>query len=321
MVSKVAQNTFKRVLLNVMLQNKSSAITRIKQQIAISINSKMAAVPGLSGVEITPEAIPLKRLPDYSQIIYRSAIAFKLASSQSAILELAHQIMASLPLRNDKDLSQPFAVKTLQLPLSLPPKIRKEPEFSLNFQVELVSPGLLEFRLTDSSLADWLQNLISANSVKLPNNPTKNTLNCFSVQYAHARCCSILALAHQQGLIILKDGQLIQPYPIPWLQDEPGATHQPRRLCLVHPAEKRLIAIVLDILEDKENLEQQRGLKLALALSQAWEEFFKHCRIWGEVKTQTPKLAQARLGLVAVTQGLLRSLLKDCLGVSAPVEL
>ena len=54
---------------------------------------------------------------------------------------------------------------------------------------------------------------------------------------------------------------------------------------------------------------------------QAWEEFFKHCRIWGEVKTKTPKLAQVRLGLVAVTQKLLRSLLQDSLGVCAPMEL
>lgn len=320
MVSKVAQNTFKGVLLSAMLQNKSSAITSIKQQIANSIKSEMCAVPGLCDIELSPEAIPVQRLSDHSQIIYRSAIAFKLAPCQSAILDLASQIMATLPLSNEL-VSQQQAVKTLQLPLSLPFDFKKEPELFLNFQVEVVSPGWIEFRLTDRSLADWLQNLISANSVKLPNNPAKNTLNCFSVQYAHARCCSILALAHQQGLIILKDGQLMEPYPIPWLQDKPEATDQPKQLCLVHSAEKRLIAIVLDILEGSEKLDQRRGLKFALSLSQAWEEFFKDCRIWGEVKTQTPKLAQARLGLVAVTQRLLRSLLKDCLGVPAPVEL
>lgn len=317
MVLKITQNTFKGVLLSVSLQNQSSVSARIKQQIAISIKSEMAAVPELNGVEITPEAIPLQRLPDHNQIIYRSAIALKLASSQPTILNLAQQIMAAL-LSTNQPLSQPDTLKTLQL-LRSPPssEFPKEPELQLYFQVEVVSPGWLEFRLTDCSLADWLQNLINADFVKLANNPTKNTLNCFSIQYAHARCCSILAMAHQQGLIILKDGKLIEPDPIPWLQDE-SAT--PRQLCLMHPTEKRLIALFLDILEDRE-LEQRRGLKLALALSQAWEEFFKHCRIWGEVKTQTPKLAQARLGLVAVTQKLLRSLLQDYLGVCAPVEL
>lgn len=304
-----------------MLQNPSSAIAKIKQQIAISIKSEMAAVPELSGVEITPQAIPLQRLPNHNQIIYRSAIAFKLASSQPAILDLAQQIRAVLPSKNGR-LSQQQALKTLQI-LQSPPSspFRKEPELRLNFQVEVVFPGWLEFRLTDHSLAAWLQNLINADFVKLANKPLKNTYYCFSVQYAHARCCSLLALAHQQGLIILKDGQLLEPYPIPWLQDESEAIAQSKQLCLVHPAEKRLIALVLDILEAGENLEQRRGLKLALALSQAWEEFFKHCRIWGEVKTQTPKLAQARLGLVAVTQKLLQMLLQDCLGVCAPMEL
>lgn len=304
-----------------MLQSQSSIVALLKQQIAISIKSEMAAVAALSSVEPTPEAIPVHRLSAQIQIIYRSAIAFKLASCQQPNLALAHQIMACLPLRNETDRAHQMAVKTLQLQLPLLPEFSKEQELRLNFQVEIVSPGWIDFLLTEVSLANWLQNLINANSIKLANKPAKNTPNCFLVQYAHARCCSILALAHQQGLIVFKDRQLLQPSPIPWLQDEQAATHQPRQLCLVHPAEKRLIALFLDILEEQENLEQRRALKFALALSQAWEEFSKHCRIWGEVKTQTPKLAQARLGLVAVTQGLLRSLLEDCLGVSAPVEL
>ena len=184
-------------------------------------------------------------MPDHTPIIYRSAIAFQLVPRQQLILDLAHQIMAALPLRNDTVLSQQLAVKTLQIPLSLPHKVSKEPEFCLKFDVEVVFPGWIEFRLTNCSLAAWLQNLISINSLKLGNNQVKNTLNCFSVQYAHARCCSLLALAHQQGLISLKDGQLVQPYPIPWLQDEPAASLQPQQLRLVHPAEKRLITPIL----------------------------------------------------------------------------
>lgn len=317
MVSKVTQCTFKSGLLNLMLQSKSSVVALLKQQIAISIKTETTIV-ALAGVEITAETIPLQRFSDHIQITYRSAIAFKLASCQPTILELADQIMAALPLRNDKALSQ-------QLSLFLPSQFSKETEFpteySLNFQVQVVSPGWLEFRLTDSSLAVWLQNLISPNCLKLIKNRAKNTPNCFSVQYAHARCCSILTLAAQQGFIILEDGQLIEPNPIPWLQEQTEVTGMPKQLCLVHPAEKRLIALVLDILEYPEKLEPRQALKLAISLSQAWAEFFKHCRIWGEVKTQTPKLAQARLGLVVVTQGLLRSLLEDCLGVCAPVEL
>jgi arginyl-tRNA synthetase len=49
--------------------------------------------------------------------------------------------------------------------------------------------------------------------------------------------------------------------------------------------------------------------------------FYSQCRIWGEVKTATPQLAQARLGLILATQPLLHLLLQDLLGVPAPLEL
>jgi arginyl-tRNA synthetase len=142
------------------------------------------------------------------------------------------------------------------------------------------------------------------------------------VQYAHARCCSLLRLAHRQGLIKLKDldfktldWQLLEPNPIPWLNDDQAA------LRLVDPAEKRLIAQILDSRDALSDPGQLSQRKLASALSNEFERFYSNCRIWGEVKIQTPKLAQARLGLVAVTQALLRSLLQDHLGVPAPAEL
>ena len=50
-------------------------------------------------------------------------------------------------------------------------------------------------------------------------------------------------------------------------------------------------------------------------------DFDRSCRIWGEVNRQTPELAQARLGLIALTQFLLGWLLQEQMGVSAPVEL
>ncbi|HAA32175.1 MAG TPA: hypothetical protein DCE56_36330, partial [Cyanobacteria bacterium UBA8553] len=93
------------------------------------------------------------------------------------------------------------------------------------------------------------------------------------------------------------------------------------RLTLTHPAERRLIAQILDLLDEISDSEQRHLAKIAIASYNAFENFYSNCRIWGEVKTQTPKLAQARLGLVVVTLVSLRSLLQDQLGVSAPVEL
>ncbi|MBR8838269.1 MAG: glutamate acetyltransferase [Stigonema ocellatum SAG 48.90 = DSM 106950] len=139
----------------------------------------------------------------------------------------------------------------------------------------------------------------------------------FSAQYAHARCCSLLRLGHQQGLIQLRHldtvhGGVPSSKPIPWLDCD-------AKLRLSHPASGRLIAElvkVVDQLEYSYNWE-----KAALDLSQAFETFWRNCRIFGEMKTTSPELAQARLGLIMATQSVLRFLLEEKLGISALLEL
>lgn len=280
-----------------------------------------------------PRMIPMYRLSDDSGIVYRSAIALKLAPLvQLPALDIANQLIESFPIANQNTTES----------------------MCLDFSVEVVSPGWINFQLSEQSLATWLQHLVQIpslgkrgrggegesgrksnqeSSVMLEVNPQgaldegqKYTQNLFPVQYAHARCCSLLRLAHRQDLIKLEDLdfktlRLIEPNPIPWLNDDQKIDTEPVRLQLVHPAERRLIAQILDVLDDISDSEQRHLAKLAIALSQAFEKFYSNCRIWGEVKTQTPKLSQARLGLVGVTQASLRSLLQDQLGVPAPVEL
>lgn len=308
MVLKVAQNHLNGRLLSVALQ--SHPISAIQQQIYL-------AIQGLSELKFDLSMIPLHRLSGDLPIIYRSAIAFKLAAVlQLPSLDLANQIIIAVNgVKGEKMASHQMDEELLK---HSQPALFMTQESTLNFSVEVVNPGWLEFRLTSFSLADWLQKLTTAHS-SLPQ-MRQETQHCFSVQYAHARCCSILNLAAQQGLITLKDWQVIEPNPIPWLDDEPEAATGYLKLCLRHPDEKSLIAQFWNILEGKDNWDEQRKLKEAIALSQAFETFYKHCRIWGEVKADTPKLAQARLGLIAVNQQLLRSL-QDDLGIPAPVEL
>ena len=351
---KVAINTSNYPLLNASLLCNSANIKHLLQQ-------KLFAVMGLPGIgivtadlpgdlELTPETIPLHRLPDDTCVIYRCAIALQLSPLwQLPASDIANQLVASFPTISQYTAGQIY----------------------LEFSVEVVFPGWINFRLSEQSLATWLQQLIQipplqSNRVDYPSlqvptrgevgnqsfskegrnldnrsshgldiahqaqldHTLKDLPNLFPVQYAHARCCSLLRLAHRQGLIQLSDldfntpnGQLLQPNPIPWLNDDQGAHTGQIRLRLVHPAERRLIAQILDVSDIISDQGQLSCLKLAIALSNAFESFYSSCRIWGEVKTQTPKLAQARLGLVAITQGLLRSLLQEKLGVPAPVEL
>ncbi|WP_228061403.1 DALR anticodon-binding domain-containing protein [[Phormidium] sp. LEGE 05292] len=145
-----------------------------------------------------------------------------------------------------------------------------------------------------------------------PQSPIPSSQSLFSVQYAHARCCSLLRLAQADG----KWGA-IAPDAIPWL-NEMG------QLRLTHPAERSLISQLfsaLDAMYCPASSKNPNWEKLAQGISLSWEKFYRQCRLWGEVKTETPELAQARLGLLMATQTMLQLLLEEYLGISAPLEL
>ena len=104
--------------------------------------------------------------------------------------------------------------------------------------------------------------------------------------------------------------------PIPWLNCDQMRDQ--------HPASRRLIAEliqVVDELECSDSRDERKWEKAALKLSEAFQNFWSECRIWGDVKTTNPELAQARLGLVLATQSVLRFLLEDKLSIFALQEL
>nr|WP_275994409.1 DALR anticodon-binding domain-containing protein [Argonema antarcticum] len=232
--------------------------------------------------------------------------------------------------------------------------------------VKVVAPGLIHFQLSDLGISAWLQRLVGHGKSKvkslpcppcppcppplphsptppLPHSPTPplstqhsalstqysalKESQLFAVQYAHARCCSLLRLAHREGAIALVEPDrdtsparwsLVSPNPIPWLTSD-------KKLRLVHPAERALISHLF-ALQDNIYCPYPSGReinweKTALTLSDLFETFYRRCRIWGEVKKEDLCLAQARLGLLVVTQTLLRLVLQDFLGVFAPLEL
>ncbi|MEG3919081.1 MULTISPECIES: DALR anticodon-binding domain-containing protein [unclassified Microcoleus] len=248
---------------------------------------------------------PLNRSKDSARVLYVSAIALKLAKTwqqtpQTIATELA---------------------ETLE-PLCYP-----------DFAVKVAPAGIIELELTDAGLAVWLQRLAQTN-LPIPESRILSPVMCadrlFPIQYSHARCCSLLRMAHRDRIIVLAQPDvttapqiwsLASPNPIPWIDEGD-------RLRLVHPAERSLISQLLTVLDNiypifevKNREKPVNDFKLASSLSEAFQTFYTHCRIWGEVKIRQPKLAQSRLGLILATQSLLRFILEELLSALAPLEL
>ena len=316
---------------------------------------------------------PLNRAKNSARVLYVSPIALKLAKTwQQTPQAIAAQLAETLE------------------PLCCP-----------NFAVKVAPTGIIEFELTDACLGFWLQRLAQT-KLAIPESrilsAVVNADRLFPIQYSHARCCSLLRMAHRDRLISIAQPDvatapqiwsLTAPNPIPWLD-------KGDRLRLIHPAECNLISQLITVLDNlapilgnctqnnivgtrhcrllhhsgatgidintqnnivgtrhcrllhhsgatgidintQNNIVGTRHcrllyhsgatgidinyLKLANNLSAAFQTFYSQCRIWGEVKIQTPKLAQARLGLVLATQSLLRFILEELLSAVAPLEL
>ena len=201
------------------------------------------------------------------------------------------------------------------------------------FSIQIVPPGWIHLKLADSVLAGWLQRLVEGRGDKedkedkeelvtvlfsphpshpshspSPQSPLPNHL--FPIQYAHARCSSLVRLGEREGLITSEGA-------ISWLNKQQELRfHHPSELCLL----SELVQVV-DELECSDSSDSLKWKKLGLCLSQVFDNFWRDCRIWGEVKVNSPELAQARLGLIMATQSVLRILLEEKLGILALLEL
>ncbi|MCP2732194.1 DALR anticodon-binding domain-containing protein [Limnofasciculus baicalensis] len=260
---------------------------------------------GLFGrTQLNPKTISIHRLLHRNSVIYRSAIALKLSPLwQLPPDDIAHQLTAAL--------------------LTMP-----QDTIAIDFMVEVVSPGWIDFQLGDRSLATVLQQLIEIPlSPSTPGNCLfSKDYNLFPIQYTHARCSSLLRLGGsgtadavsgggEEGSREWNSGCRIGGVE-KFFPDREG-----ERLGFVHLAEWDLIFQILDLLDVMSDSDQRSLVKRGFALCHAFDAFHRSCRIWGEVKIHQPQLTKARLGLVKVTQILLRSLLEDCFGVPALLEL
>jgi arginyl-tRNA synthetase len=274
---------------------------------------------------IKDEKIPLHKDRDDNRVLYTSSMSLRISKSQNRkAMELASAIASDL-----SGICEGV------------------------FSIQVVPPGWIHFELTHSTLATWLQSIVVGSLGRKGSGGdegvgemremrrqedneirqiTKADAQCpmpnaqFAVQYAHARCCSLVLLAHREGLIKLRQPvanispafwDVISPNPIPWLNCD-GI------LRLNHLDERRLISELIQMVDNIECPDVRGSVKwekVALSLSQAFENFWSNCRIWGEVKITSPELAQARIGLLMATQSVLRYVLEENLGVFAPLEL
>jgi arginyl-tRNA synthetase len=238
---------------------------------------------------INDEKVSLFKGRDNKRILYISGIALRLSKSQNfSSMEIASQLAACLSAN-----------------------------YGDAFRVQIVPPGWIHLELTHLTVATWLQSLVDGGvSLGGGETPRENRDKLFAVQYAYARCCSLVRLAEREGLIKLSPAGLFQ-HPLLWLNNE----HQ---LYFNHLAEFRLMSELVQVVDDWVGVGGSSSVnweKAALNLSQAFEAFWVNCRIWGEVKIAAPELAQARLGLLLATQFVLRSLLAVKLGIIASGEL
>ncbi|ABA21373.1 Arginyl tRNA synthetase anticodon binding protein [Trichormus variabilis ATCC 29413] len=250
--------------------------------------------------------IPLYKGRDSQRILYICGVALRLAKSHN---------------RDPMEIASVITSRLLD--------ICKE-----NLLVRIVDPGWIHLELADSLLAAWLQNLSlgglgdDRDTKENERFVTIHPSRLFAMQYAHARCCSLILLAQRGGLILFREplpdnwqelalGSLASTMQIPWLNGE-------AKIRLNHPAESCLISELIQVVDSLIFPHDDKVMnweKLGSDLSQAFGTFWSQCRIWGEVKTTLPEVTQARLGLILATQTVFRFLLVTKLGSVAPLEL
>lgn len=241
---------------------------------------------------ITINSLSFYSVQSQSGIIYQCPVSIKLAKGNlNKAQAINHQIISSLIFK----------------------PVFTEHQVSLKFEVTFTESGLLKLSLDYNEINQWLQRLpklfLSYYSLSLLNQqPIDINDEFFVLQYAHARCCSLLRSGHLDHLIQLKT---LDFYQLAWFWLSPDLILD-NQLIWQQTEERELIHQIIKVID---GLDRINSMKLASDLSHAFLKFEQSCRIWGEVKHQSRTLAQSRLGLIAIAQLLLRFLLTEKLGL------
>ncbi|YAI81871.1 MAG: hypothetical protein ACQJCO_08815 [cyanobacterium endosymbiont of Rhopalodia sterrenbergii] len=277
---------------NIFLNDLSIQQQLQKQLSCLLINSELFKKPLFN---LPQEILVVSRLSYPTPITYRCAIAMQLSSQLSlSPIEIAQQIFSVFKIQSNLD-DQEFSQSTLTM--------------------KLIHPGWLDFEVSDHTLAFWLQ-LLGQKIFSQPYLPkiSEKTDNLFLIEYTYARCCSLLRLGETEGLITFQSktsGDLTFPWkapdPIPWLKDT-------YKLRLTHRSAIALINQVVITVDRSVNNPSVTWNKLGTQLSESVLDFERNCRIFGDLAQNNLQLSQARLGLIAISQHLLKWLWYSHLG-------
>jgi len=262
---------------------------------------------------LTAQAIPIKRVGTVTSITYVCAIAHRLAAKPHHAAIIAAQLVSIL----QRD-----------LPSHLKPLLQE-------VTVHATAAGLIHFEVGDRAIAVWLDSLLN-NTPKqsLPLTPVSSTGEperqlmlhssaIFEVQHAHARCCSLLQLAHREALISL---ERLEEAPLYWYFSSPASMPwltSADQLCCNHCADRCLLSQLLDAcdhLSDPARRTQGSLLRSAQAVAQAFQVFHREHPLRGTTSEEL-RFTLVRLGLLISTQRVLYTLLWDGLGLYPAVDL
>jgi hypothetical protein len=207
--------------------------------------------------------------------------------------------------------------------------------------------GWLYARFSASDLAQWLQTLLFATptlhlSEERSQSPAIGISGdpvLFQLQYAHARCCSLLKLAQQEKRVQLTEPDLkIAQFavPISW-QNACG------ELSLQTLSEQRILLALMQFPHSLSPKKQIYGEadspspgnqtyiewpsltpywhRQAQQWSTLFLDFYSECRVFGDIQSTAPELLQARLALILILKRVLAFYLEIALQIEAPVIL
>jgi hypothetical protein len=268
---------------------------------------------------------------------YQQSMMLVTTSQYQYVSPIAHQLAA-------KSLLTPLEI-CQQLQPSRANSMVKAANLAINCWCN--QAGYIYFQIAPAAIASWLGYIHDLPlEIHLAEYRSPESLSIAT--YVHARCCSLLRLAQLDRLVTLTSNwQIIAPE---WSMATPSCLENPSTTDLSsifeHSAESRLIHAFIKVLDAiythswaddfgwqfvQQGVSQSSGeirssrspnwSKLAIDLAQSWLEFDRHCRIFGDVKRQNPRLAIARCGLTAISRRYLQVLVENYLGVSALFEL